>query len=251
MKTLVILPTYNEAGNILGIAEKILSLGDYVHILIVDDNSLDGTREIAGELTEKYKDRVFLLERPGKLGLGSAYVQGFRFALEKGYDYAFEMDSDWSHDPQEIPNLLEAAKEADVIIGSRYIGGIRIMNWPLARLALSYSANAYACKMAGLTLSDCTSGFKCFSRKVLEALPLDKIVSNGYAFQIEVNFWCQRLGFKIKEIPIVFSERRSGASKMSADIAREAFWLGIRLFLKRIYATVRFNPPSPCLPAGR
>ena len=247
MKTLVILPTYNEAGNIRGIAEKILSLGDYVHILIVDDNSADGTREIAGELTERYKDRVFLLERPGKLGLGSAYVQGFRFALEKGYDYVFEMDSDWSHDPQEIPNLLEAAKEADLVIGSRYIGGIRIMNWPLARLALSYSANAYARKMAGLTLSDCTSGFKCFSRKVLEALPLDKIVSNGYAFQIEVNFWCQRLGFKIKEIPIVFSERRSGASKMSKDIAKEAFWLGVRLFVKRIYD---FNPPSLTLPTG-
>ena len=234
MRSLIILPTYNEAGNILGIAERIISLGDYLHILIIDDNSADGTQEIARELAAKYKDRVFLLERPGKLGLGSAYIQGFRFALEKGYDYAFEMDSDWSHDPLEIPNLLEATKEADVVIGSRYVGGIRIMNWPLSRLALSYSANAYARKMTGLTLSDCTSGFKCFSRKVLEALPLDKIISNGYAFQIEVNFWCQRLGFKIKEIPIIFTERRSGASKMSKDIAKEAFWLGIRLFIKRV-----------------
>ena len=244
---LIILPTYNESGNIRGIAGKILSLGDYFHIIIIDDNSSDGTREIARELADRYTNRLFLLERSGKLGLGSAYVQGFRFALEKGYDYAFEMDADFSHDPDEIPNLLEAAKEADVVIGSRYIGGIRIMNWPLSRLALSYSANAYARKMAGLTLSDCTSGFKCFSRKVLEALPLDKIVSNGYAFQIEVNFWCQRLGFKIKEIPIVFSERRFGASKMSKDIAKEAFWLGVRLFVKRIYD---FNPPSLTLPTG-
>ena len=245
MQSLIILPTYNEAGNIRGIAERIISLGDYIHILIIDDNSTDGTQEIARGLAARYKDRVFLQERPGKLGLGSAYIQGFRFALEKGYDYAFEMDSDFSHDPLEIPNLLEAAKEADLVIGSRYVGGIRIMNWPLARLALSYSANAYARKMTGLTLSDCTSGYKCFSRKVLEALPLDKIVSNGYAFQIEVNFWCQRLGFKIKEIPIVFTERRSGTSKMSKDIAKEAFWLGIRLFVKRLYD---FNPPSLTLP---
>ena len=234
MLSLIILPTYNEAGNILGIAERIISLGDYLHILIIDDNSADGTQEIARELAARYKGKVFLLERPGKLGLGSAYIQGFRFALEKGYDYAFEMDSDWSHDPREIPNFLEAAKDADVVIGSRYIGGIRIMNWPLSRLALSYSANAYARKMTGLTLCDCTSGFKCFSRKALETLPLDKIISNGYAFQIEVNFWCQRLGFKIKEIPIVFSERKAGASKMSKDIAKEAFWLGIRLLVKRI-----------------
>lgn len=233
MRSLIILPTYNEAGNILGIAERIISLGNHLHILIIDDNSSDGTKEIARELAAKYNDRIFLLERPGKLGLGSAYIQGFRFALEKGYDYAFEMDSDWSHDPREIPNFLEAAKDADVVIGSRYIGGIRIMNWPLARLALSYSASAYARKMAGLTLYDCTSGFKCFSRKVLEALPLDKITSNGYAFQIEVNFWCQRLGFKMKEIPIVFSERKAGASKMSKDIAKEAFWLGVRLFFRR------------------
>lgn len=237
MQSLIILPTYNEAGNIQGIAEKIISLGAHIHILIIDDNSSDGTQGIARELAARYKDRAFLLERPGKLGLGSAYIQGFRFALEKGYDYAFEMDSDWSHDPLEIPNFLEAAKEADVVIGSRYIGGIRIMNWPLSRLALSYSASAYARKMTGLTLCDCTSGFKCFSRKALEALPLDKIASNGYAFQIEVNFWCQRLGFTMKEIPIVFSERKAGASKMSKDIAKEAFWLGVRLFAKRVTGT--------------
>ncbi len=166
--------------------------------------------------------------------MGSAYIEGFRFALAHNYDYAFEMDADLSHDSKEIPNFLEAAKSADVVIGSRYIDGIRIMNWPLSRLILSYTANLYARFMTGLKLTDLTSGYKCFSREVLKKLPLDKIISQGYGFQIEVNFWCTKLGFRIKEIPIVFTERKAGSSKMSKKIVCEAFWLGVRLLLVRL-----------------
>lgn len=176
-----------------------------------------------------------MIEREEKLGLGSAYIRGFRFALERGYDYVFEMDADFSHNPQDILPFLEAIRDADVVIGSRYLNGIRIVDWPLKRIILSYVANIYARKMTGLRITDCTSGFKCFLRKVLEVLPLASIVSTGYAFQIEVNFLCQRAGLRIKEIPIVFTERKFGSSKMSKQIIYEAFFLGIRLFLRRMF----------------
>lgn len=234
MKTLVILPTYNEVHSIKEMVNQLLSLREGLHVLIVDDNSSDGTKEIIQDLRREYLDRVFLIERQAKFGLGSAYVRGFRFAIEHNYDYIFEMDADLSHDPQEIPHFLDAIRGADVVIGSRYLDGIRIVDWPLKRIMLSYAANIYARKMTGLRLTDCTSGFKCFSRKALEILPLDLIVSTGYAFQIEVNFLCQRMGLLVKEKPIVFTERKFGSSKMSKQIIFEAFLLGIRLFLKRM-----------------
>lgn len=238
MKSLIILPTYNEVRNLGAIVDKLMALEDDLDALIIDDNSSDGTKEVAEELADRYKEKVFLKERKAKLGLGSAYIEGFKFALKKGYDYVFEMDSDLSHNPKYIPRFLKAIEEADVVIGSRYIDGIRIMNWPLNRLILSYAANIYARLMAGLKLTDATSGYKCFSRKALEALPLDSILSGGYGFQIEVNFLCQELGFRIKEIPIVFTERKFGSSKMSKKIVREAFFLGIRLLFKRLFKII-------------
>ena len=233
MKTLIILPTYNEFHNLEKIIGRILDLQNGVDVLVVDDNSCDGTQQIAQVLCKTYKGRVFLIERSGKAGLGLAYIEGFKFALEYGYDYIFEVDDDFSHDPAEIPNFLRCTGEADVLIGSRYIEGIRIMNWPLNRLILSYVANIYARGMTGLRLSDCTSGYKCFSRKVLQALPLDSIFSNGYAFQIEVNYLCKKLGFTLKEVPIVFTERKFGSSKMSREIIHESIFLGIKILLKR------------------
>lgn len=233
MKILVILPTYNEVDNLGRVVEKILSLKINPDILIVDDSSSDGTKITARALSDKYTGRIFLKERAGKLGLGLAYIEGFRFALKNNYDYAFEMDADLSHNPDEIPNFLEAVKEADVVIGSRYLNGIRIMNWPLSRLILSYAANIYARFTSGLKLTDCTSGYKCFSREALEAIPLSLIKSNGYAFQIEVNFWCQELDLRLKEIPIVFTDRVFGDSKMSKRIVGEAVFLGIRLLFRR------------------
>ena len=186
MRALIILPTYNEAQNLRGVVEEIINLRLALDadILIVDDNSIDGTREAASHLVERYKEKVFLIERPAKLGLGSAYIEGFKFALRDNYDYVFEMDADFSHDPREIPVFLEAVQSADVVIGSRYLGGIRIMNWPLSRLILSYAANAYSRLMSGLDLTDLTSGYKCFSRKALEALPVNFIKSNFYSFYI-------------------------------------------------------------------
>lgn len=235
MKILIILPTYNEANNLAQVVEKLLGLPGGLDILIIDDNSLDGTKELAEELLKKYRPRIFLKKRPEKLGLGSAYIEGFRFALQNNYKYVFEMDADLSHDPLAIPDFLKAVEGADVVIGSRYIEGIRIMNWPLNRLVLSYTANMYVRRMTGLRLTDCTSGYKCFSKNALEVLPLDSIVSNGYSFQIEVNFLCQRLGLRMKEIPITFTERKFGSSKMSKAIVREAFFLGFRLLSRRIF----------------
>lgn len=237
MRVLIILPTYNEAQNLKGVVEKIINLRTGADILIIDDNSIDGTKEIASHLIVRYKEKVFLIERPAKLGLGSAYIEGFKFALRDNYDYAFEMDADLSHDPREIPVFLEAATRADVVIGSRYLDGIRIMNWPLSRLILSCAANIYARLMSGLALTDLTSGYKCFSRKALEALPINLIKSNGYAFQIEVNFWCRQLGLCLKEIPITFTDRRAGSSKMSRKIVCEAFFLGLKLLFKRCQIT--------------
>lgn len=233
MRTLIILPTYNEASNIENVVEKIISLPEGLDILIIDDNSQDGTILLAEGLVKKYGERLSFIRRSAKLGLGTAYIEGFKFALNHNYDYIFEMDADLSHDPCEIKNFLDAIKNFDVVIGSRYIDGIRIMNWPLDRLILSCAANIYTRLMTGIDLTDFTGGYKCFRREALSALPLDAIRTNGYGFQIEVNFLCHRLGLKIKEIPIVFAERKYGSSKMSQAIVREAFFLGIKLFFRR------------------
>lgn len=240
MRVLVIIPTYNEAENISNLIPQILHQQDFVpsfmkiDVLVVDDNSPDGTANIVKGLQKEYVGRIHLVERPGKLGLGTAYVEGFKFALRNGYDFVFEMDADLSHDPKEIPNILKNAIDSyDIVIGSRYSHGVSVMNWPMSRVMLSYFANAYARKLTGVPVKDLTSGFKCISRRVLEKINLDKIRSNGYAFQIELTVKAYYEGFKIKEHPIIFFERRSGVSKMSKNIILEAFFIVIRLAFLR------------------
>ena len=238
MKALVVIPTYNELVNIQGITREILSICAEAEVLIVDDNSPDGTGQAADGMAAA-NPRVQVLHRAGKMGLGSAYIEGFKYALGNGYDYVFEMDADYSHDPKELPNFLDAAKTADVVIGSRYVGGVRILNWPIKRLMLSYSASLYTRMITGIKLIDCTSGFKCFSRKVLESLNLDGIHSDGYSFQIEVNFLCREKGFRLKEIPIVFTERKEGHSKMNKGIIFEALMVVWLLKIKSILGLIK------------
>jgi len=233
MRTLVIIPTYNEHENIVRIVPEILASSDWVFVLIVDDNSPDGTGEIVDNMA-KEDPRVRVLHRAGKLGLGSAYIEGFRYALREGFEYVMEMDADFSHDPKEIPNFIAAAKDADLVIGSRYVGGIRILNWPINRLLLSYGAGVYTRLITGLKVLDCTSGFKLFRRETLKALDLDRVHSDGYSFQIELNFLCHCKGFKIKEIPIVFTERMTGHSKMNKGIIVEALLVVWLLKIKSI-----------------
>ncbi len=223
MKTLVVVPTYNEAENIRDLLQAVLKAAPEVEVLVVDDNSPDGTARIVEEL-QRSEPRIHLLKRPGKQGLGSAYVAGFKYALEHGYDAVMEMDADFSHDPTDIPRFLKAIREADVVLGSRYTNGISVVNWPLRRLMLSYMANRYASVVTGVPIRDLTGGFKCIRREVLEAVGLDNLESDGYAFQIELTVRAWYLGFKIVEIPIVFWERRKGASKMSKQIIWEAAW---------------------------
>ncbi|RKY86697.1 polyprenol monophosphomannose synthase [candidate division KSB1 bacterium] len=224
MKTLIIIPTYNERENIERIIDCIFSVDNNLNVLVVDDNSPDKTWEIVEKMVQK-DSRVFLIRRKNKLGLGTAYIEGFKFALKNNYDYIFEMDADFSHDPKEIPNFLKTVKDYDLVIGSRYIRGVNVVNWPLRRLILSYGANVYTRIITGLPIKDSTGGFKCFRRKVLESLALDKINSGGYSFQIEVNYKVWKKGFRIKEIPIVFVDRTEGKSKMSKKIIREAIWM--------------------------
>jgi dolichol-phosphate mannosyltransferase len=233
MKALVVIPTYNELINIRGIAAEVLGTSPDTDLLIVDDNSPDGTGAVADELASQ-TGRVFVLHRAGKQGLGSAYIEGFKFGLKNGYDYIMEMDADFSHDPREIPNFLEAARESDVVIGSRYVDGVRILNWPIKRLLLSYFASVYTRTITGLKMIDCTSGFKCFRREALEALDLDRVHSDGYSFQIELNFLCYKKGFRIKEIPIVFTERKAGHSKMNKGIVLEALFVVWLLKIKSL-----------------
>jgi len=228
MKTLVIIPTYNERENIERIVPHVLEKDPSIHVLIVDDGSPDGTGEIA-ERMAKENDRILVLHRKNKSGLGTAYITGFKFALEKSYDLIFEMDCDFSHDPEYIPHFLEAIKDADLILGSRYISGVNVINWPMSRLLLSYFANVYSRWVTGLPLKDATGGFKCFRREVLEAIDFSKVKSNGYSFQIEMSFRAWKKGFRIKEIPIVFEDRKAGQSKMSKKIVREAIWMVWRL----------------------
>lgn len=233
-KILVVIPTYNEAQNIPRLLPDILRQSPALDVLVVDDNSPDGTARIVRSMRES-EPRIHILERPGKMGLGTAYVAGFKFALERDYEFVFEMDADFSHDPNEIPNFLAAAASADLVLGSRYTGGVRILNWPMQRLLLSYFANIYTRIMTGLRIDDATGGFKCFRRKVLASIDLDGIRSNGYAFQIEMSFKAWKKGFRISEVPIVFLDRQQGTSKMSKRIVYEAFFMLWKLRWKSLF----------------
>jgi len=230
-RALVVIPTYNEAGNVPNIVPQVLAQDPRLEILVVDDNSPDGTGQLAAAIAAK-EPRVHVLHREGKLGLGTAYLTGFRWALDRGYDYVFEMDADFSHDPEHLKQFLKAIEEADLVLGSRYLGGkVTIVNWPMPRLLLSYCANVYARWVTGLRIWDLTGGFKCFRRGVLEAIDLPRVRSNGYAFQIEMSVRAWRKGFTLKEIPIVFVDRTEGQSKMNKAIVREAVWMVPRLRL--------------------
>lgn len=232
-KILVVTPTYNESENIEQFIGEVLKQGDDIEMLIVDDNSPDGTGEIVARLMTQ-NPRVHLLKRAGKMGLGTAYVAGFKYAIEHTFDYVFEMDADFSHDPKEIPRMLEKAKTYDLIIGSRYINGVRIINWPIRRLLLSYAANVYTRVITGMPIKDATGGFKCFRREVLEAIDLEHVKSNGYAFQIEMNFKAFSKGFKLVEHPIIFADRTSGVSKMNRKIVYEAVFRVWKLKIRKI-----------------
>lgn len=238
--SLVIIPTYNESHNIERIIDRLMDLKTKVDVLVIDDGSPDGTADHVRRSIKKYPDRVQLLEREGKLGLGTAYVKGFKFALEKGYEYVCEMDADFSHDPDDVDKLIFEVRSgnADVAVGSRYANGISIINWPLSRLILSYGANIYARTITGLPIFDTTAGFKCIRRKVLEKISIDRIKSNGYAFQIELHFRAWKAGFTLKEVSIVFREREEGVSKMSKAIVREAIWRVWSMKFRSIFGTL-------------
>lgn len=236
-RALVVLPTYNEVESLGKIVPRILAQDDRLDVLVVDDASPDGTGDAADRLA-KESDRVSVIHRSGKLGLGSAYLAGFRRGLELGYDCLLEMDADFSHDPKYLGAFLQAIASHDVVVGSRYVRGVNVVNWPMSRLLLSYFANKYARWVTGLPLTDSTSGFKCFRRRVLEAIDLEAVASTGYAFQIEMGFRAWKLGFDITEIPIVFVERHEGESKMAGWIVREAIWrvwsLRLKSFFRRL-----------------
>ena len=233
-KVLVIIPTYNERTNIENMLQTILALPGELNILVVDDNSPDGTGNFVKEFKQN-NSRVHLMQREGKLGLGTAYVAGFKYLLSKDYDIAVQMDADFSHDPKVIPEFLESIKENDLVIGSRYIQGVNVINWPMKRLLLSYFANIYTKVITGMPVKDATGGFKCFRREVLESINLDNIHSNGYSFQIEMNFKTFKKGFRCKEIPIIFMDRVEGVSKMSKKILREAITMVWKLRFKAIF----------------
>ena len=231
--SIVIIPTYNEKENIEKIIRAVLGLGPHAfNILVIDDGSPDGTAAIVKRLMEdEFKNRLFIIERRGKLGLGTAYIAGFKWAIEQKYDYIFEMDADFSHDPKDLPRLYEACATdgADVAIGSRYVSGVNVVNWPMGRVLMSYYASKYVRTVLGVKLHDTTAGFKCYRRQVLEAIDLDAIRFKGYAFQIEMKFTAYKLGFKVKEVPVIFVNRREGTSKMSGGIFGEALFGVMRL----------------------
>ena len=223
-KSLIIIPTYNERENVNAIIEAILNLDDDFNLLIVDDNSPDGTADIVRGLQNRYQGRLHLESRKGKLGLGTAYIFGFKWALKRDYNFIFEMDADFSHDPNDLPKLLKACSEnnADLAIGSRYSNGVNVVNWPMSRVLLSYFASKYVRLITRMPIHDTTAGFKCYRRSVLEAIDFHKIRFTGYAFQIEMKFRSWKQGFKLQEVPVIFTDRKLGESKMSSGIIREA-----------------------------
>lgn len=234
-RKIVIIPTYNEKENIERIIRKVFSLDGGYEILIIDDGSPDGTAAIVKSLQKEFPDRLNLIERAGKLGLGTAYITGFKWALSQGYDYIFEMDADFSHDPDDLPRLLEACKEGEgVAIGSRYSDGISVVNWPIGRIIMSYYASVYVRTVLRMKVFDCTAGYKCYSRRVLEAIDLDKVEMKGYGFQIEMKYTAWKLGFPIREVPVIFVNRKAGSSKMSGSIFGEAFWGVLKLRFRKI-----------------
>jgi dolichol-phosphate mannosyltransferase len=234
-KVLIIIPTYNERQNITLIIPEIIKVVPGVHILVVDDSSPDGTSKAVKELARDLPD-IQVLDRQKKEGLGRAYIAGFRWALERSYDYIFEMDADFSHDPKYLPDMLNAISDADLVIGSRYLTGVNVVNWPMSRLLISWGGNLYARMVTGMPVRDCTAGFKCFRRKVLETIPLNKVSASGYSFQIEMDHRAWKMKFRIKEIPIVFTDRKRGESKMSTKIIREGLVLAWKLRLSSLFS---------------
>ncbi len=236
-RKIVIIPTYNEKENIEAIIRKVFSLEGGYDILIIDDGSPDGTAAIVKGLQTEFSERLFMIERKGKQGLGTAYITGFKWSLANGYDYTFEMDADFSHNPEDLPRLYKACKDgADLAIGSRYCDGISVINWPIGRIIMSYYASVYVRTVLGMKVYDCTAGFKCYSNKVLRAIDLDDVRMKGYGFQIEMKYTTYKLGFKIAEVPIIFVNRKAGTSKMSGGIFGEAFWGVLRLRFRKIHA---------------
>jgi dolichol-phosphate mannosyltransferase len=238
-RALIVIPTYNEKDNIAVVIGRVFAqkLDGYVadvHVLVVDDRSPDGTAETVREL-QRTDPRVFLLERAEKQGLGKAYVTGFAWAIERGYDYVFEMDADLSHDPSYLPDFLTAIRDHDLVIGSRYVRGVNVINWPLSRLLISYFGNLYARTVTGLPVRDATAGYKCFRIEVLKAIDLSRVSASGYSFQIEMNYRAWTLGFRLCEVPIIFYDRIHGHSKMSTNIIREGFLLVWKLRIKRLF----------------
>ena len=243
--SIIIIPTYNEKENIEKIIRAIYGLEKSFHILVIDDGSPDGTAKIVHNLIDtEFKDSLFILERSGKLGLGTAYIKGFKWALEHNYEYIFEMDADFSHDPNDVPRLYAACHDEgyDVAIGSRYVSGVNVVNWPIGRVLMSYFASKYVRFVTGFKVHDTTAGFKCYKRRVLETIELDKVRFKGYAFQIEMKFTAYKIGFKIKEVPVIFVNRREGVSKMNGGIFGEAFFGVMRL---RLDGWIRKYPALP------
>jgi dolichol-phosphate mannosyltransferase len=247
-RTLVVVPTYNERENLPPLVQRLLALPTPVHILVVDDNSPDGTGKLADELADQHA-AVHVLHRAEKSGLGRAYIAGFKWALEQGYDFVFELDGDLSHNPDDIPMFLEAARDADLVLGSRYLNGIRIINWPLSRLMLSKTAAKYVHVVTGMPFTDPTGGYKCFRRRALDAIKLAEIHSNGYSFQIEMTHRLWRQGLKIVEVPIIFTDRIQGRSKMSGHIVKEAIWMVLKLWFQNGMRRTPKSPPQQKEPA--
>ena len=235
-KKLVIIPTYNEIENITKIIRAVFALEGNFHVLVIDDGSPDGTAAAVKTLQQEFPERLFLIERSGKLGLGTAYVAGFRWALERDFDYIFEMDADFSHNPDDLPRLLDACRKdgADMSVGSRYCDGINVVNWPMGRILMSYCASIYVRTVLGFKIYDSTAGFVCYSRKVLQTIDLDAVRMKGYGFQIELKYTAHRLGFRIAEVPVIFVNRKEGTSKMSGSIFGEAFWGVLALRFRKL-----------------
>ena len=234
-KKIVIIPTYNEKENIEKIIRAVFALEGSFHILVIEDGSPDGTAAIVKKMQTEFPDRLFMIERQGKLGLGTAYITGFKWSVEHLYDYIFEMDADFSHNPEDLPRLYEACRNgADLAIGSRYCNGISVINWPIGRVIMSYYASVYVRTVLGMKVYDTTAGFKCYRRRVLETINLEKVKMKGYGFQIEMKYSTYKLGFKIQEVPIIFVDRKEGTSKMSSGIFGEAFWGVLKLKMRKI-----------------